>query len=349
MDERFFEEYTQFLLSAIPSAHTASGGREVKCRCFYCPDSKVLSHSHFYISIPSTKEEPSKYYCQKCGECGIVTHNTLLDWGIWSDDIALKLINHNKHIKISANNNKLTIYRLANDIISDNNVSQYKLAYINDRLGTNYTYEDLKNLKIVLNLGDIIKRNGISRLTRDVNIVDQLDKNFIGFISIDNAFLNMRRLCDEGLVYKSIDKRYINYNIFGKMDTSQRFYTIPTKVDITKGPVNIHIAEGPFDILSIYENVRHREPGVYTSIGGANYLGVILYMIEVIKLPWVEVHIYPDNDSVGSNSKMKYVHRVLQGLNIPMYIHRNTYPNEKDFGVRSEHIREQITDMQEIV
>jgi len=349
MDNSFFQEYYQFLLSSIPTAKSASGGREVKCRCFYCPDSKTLSHSHFYISIPSSKDEPSKYYCQKCNERGYVTHNTLLDWGIWDDDIAIKLINHNKGIKYKSNNNRLEIYRLINTPAEVNEISQYKLNYINNRLGTSYTYNNLKDLKIVLNLHEILNRNNISRYTRDINIVDQLDKNFIGFISIDNAFLNMRRLCDEGLVYKTIDKRYINYDIFGKFDTSQRFYTIPTKVDITNGPIKIHIAEGPFDILSIYENVRHREAGVYTSIGGANYLGIVLYMIETVKLPWVEVHIYPDNDNVGSTYKMKYVYNVLHNLNIPMYIHRNVYPGEKDFGVSVDHIQEQIINMQEVI
>ena len=349
MEDNFFQDYYQFLLSAIPSAKSASGGKEVKCRCFYCPDSKTLSHSHFYISIPQTKDEPSKYYCQKCGEMGYVTHNTLLDWGIWNDDIAVSLINHNRGVKYQSKGNKLQIYRLINNITSENDLSDYKLHYINNRLGTNYSYKDLRDLKIVLNLLDVLNYNHISKYTRNDNIIDQLDKNFIGFVSIDNAFLNMRRLCDEGLVYKNIDKRYINYDIYGKFDTSQRFYTIPTKIDVSYGPIKINIAEGPFDILSIYENVRHREPGIYTAIGGANYLGVILYMIETVKLPWVEVHIYPDNDNIGSDKKMKYIHSILSNLSIPMYVHRNIFPGEKDFGVRSDHINEQITDMQIII
>lgn len=347
MGDNFSKDYTQFLLSTIPTAKVASGGREVKCRCFYCPDSKDPKHSHFYISIPEGGQ-PSKYYCQKCGSRGFVTHNTLLDWGVWDDQVALELIEYNKTVKIQSSNNRLKIYRLINQLPRDNDISKFKLGYINSRLGTNYTYDDLVNLKIVLNLGDLLNSNHIEKLTRTNNIVDQLDINFLGFISIDNAFVNMRRLCDEGLVYKGIDKRYINYDIFSKDDTSQRFYTIPTQVDIFQIPIKIHIAEGPFDILSIYENVRHREPGVYTSIGGSNYMGVIMYMIETLKLPCVEVHIYPDNDNIGNNRKMMFIYKHLKDLNINMYMHRNTYPGEKDFGVSPDHIQEQIVNMKEI-
>ena len=342
MEDNFFQDYYQFLLSTIPSAKSASGGKEVKCRCFYCPDSKTLSHSHFYISIPQTKDEPSKYYCQKCGERGYVTHNTLLDWGIWNDDIAVSLINHNRGVKYQSKGNKLQIYRLINNITSENDLSDYKLHYINNRLGTNYSYKDLRDLKIVLNLLDVLNYNHISRYTRNENIIDQLDKNFIGFVSIDNAFLNMRRVCDEGLVYKTIDKRYINYKLYDKFDTSERFYTIPSSVNLNgKERVPVHIAEGPFDILSIY-NLRNRAPGIYTSIAGSNYRGIAMYFLENYKLPYTELHYYPDNDKHGKTHNIQKIAEYLKPTRIPVYVHRNTYPGEKDFGVKPDHISETI-------
>ena len=139
-----------------------------------------------------------------------------------------------------------------------------------------------------MNLKDLLRENHINNLTRDINIVDQLDINFLGFISIDNAFLNMRRLCNPGCVYSSIDKRYINYKIYDKFNTSQRFYTIPTTIDLaTPNRIKIHIAEGPFDILSIYTNIRKGEPGIYTSVAGSNYIGVILYLLENIKITFI--------------------------------------------------------------
>lgn len=341
-----YDQYRTFLNNIIPTAKIVSGGSHINCRCFYCSDSKNPKSAHFYISIPSNENEPSLYYCQKCHASGVVTYKTLLEWGIYDPDIATDLINHNKKCSIKSGNNKYyqnIIYKISNKHTTENDISQYKLNYINSRIGTNLSYQDLRDLKIVLNLKDILLENHIEKLTRNESIVDQLSNNFLGFLSVDNAFLNMRRICDEGLVYKTIDKRYINYKLFDKFDTSQRFYTVPTTVDLLQQePVKLHIAEGPFDILSVYLNCRHREPGIYTSVGGSNYLGIIYYFLENYKLPYVEVHIYPDNDQYGSNNQMNYIYNYLNSIGMEMYVHRNQYPNEKDFGIHPSHIKETV-------
>ena len=174
--------------------------------------------------------------------------------------------------------------------------------------------------------------------------MEQLNNNFLGFISIDNSFVNMRRLCDEGKVIDTIDKRYVNYKIYDKFDTSNRFYTIPTKIDLCSPErLKIHIAEGPFDILSIYTNLRNREPGIYTSIAGSNYLGITFYMLNTFKIPYFELHYYPDNDESGSNEVMNKIVRYIKPFNCPIFIHRNIYPGEKDFGVPMSRITERIS------
>ena len=153
----------------------------------------------------------------------------------------------------------------------------------------------------------------------------------------------MRRICDKGLVHQSIDSRYINYEIFDKFDNSERFYTIPTQIDLLDPrPIKLHIAEGPMDTLSTYLNLRHKESGIYTSIAGSNYYGQVIYFLNMYKLINVEIHIYPDNDESGSNKKMEYIANNLRKLNLPIYIHRNLYPGEKDFGVPLNRIQESI-------
>ena len=340
------EQYAQFLLQRIPTAKKASGGRVINCRCFYCPDSQDPRSKHFYISIPQSNDEPSYYYCHKCHASGVVTYKKLIEWDIYDEQIALDLEKHNKNCSRYSSNKKYfdqSIYRLQNQYISDTKISQIKLQMLNRRLGCQFTFNELKELKIVLNLNDLLQSNYIRNLTRDPNIVSQLDANFIGFISIDNAFLNMRRMCEEGKVYKSIDKRYINYKIFDKFDSSERFYTIPAKLDLTcPQRIKIHVAEGPFDILSIYKNLRNKEPGIYTSIAGSNYLGIAIYFLTKFRLPYVEFHYYPDNDQYGSNQAMMKVANFLRPTGFPFYIHRNLYPGAKDFGVFPDHIQESI-------
>ena len=341
------EAYKDYLLSVIPRSRLVSGNKEILCRCFECPDSSNINNAHFYISIPQSEDDPSLYHCFKCNCRGIVTYNKLIEWGIYNEDIATALIDHNNKCSSSIKNSKyfsFSKFNLRKFVTREEEISALKLSYINRRLSTSFTFKDLENLKIVLNLYDVINSNRLG-ITRDKNITDQLDINFLGFISIDNSFVNMRRLVDEGKVYKSIDKRYINYKLVDKFDTSQRFYTVPTSVDLLMYPLKIHIAEGPFDILSIYENVRQREPGIYSSIAGGNYLGSIMYFLNTFKIPYAEIHVYPDNDNVGSNGKMRYIANILKPLGYRLFVHRNLYPNEKDFGVRKENIKEGIIEL----
>lgn len=340
------EQYEAFLLSSIPTASKAGGGKVINCRCFECPDSKNPSSKHFYISIPQSNDEPSLYYCHKCHCSGVVTYKKLIEWGIYDEGIAIELVNHNKNCSTKSVNDKYykrTLYQLRNMATSDTENSRIKLKMISDRLGYPFTYDELNRLKIVLNLNDLLSQNHITKLSRNPQIVSQLDANFIGFISIDNAFLNMRRMCDEGKVFESIDKRYINYKIFNKFDTSERFYTVPTEIDLTKPQrTKIHIAEGPFDILSIYKNVRKEEEGIYTSIAGSNYMGIAMYFLSMFQLPYVEFHYYPDNDKYGSNQNMIKIANLLKPINAPFYIHRNMSIGEKDFGVSPDRIKESI-------
>ena len=86
--------------------------------------------------------------------------------------------------------------------------------------------------------------------TRYPNIIDQLDHGFLGFLSYDNAFINMRNLDIVKDIYEGINRRYINYNIFNKYDNTNKFYVIPTNINM-EYPIKLHIAEGPFDALSI--------------------------------------------------------------------------------------------------
>ena len=72
----------------------------------------------------------------------------------------------------------LFIYKYKN-----NEISEFKLNYINNRLGTNLNYNDLRKLKIILNLYDVIEENHINKLTRERFIVDQLNINFFYYIN----------------------------------------------------------------------------------------------------------------------------------------------------------------------
>ena len=339
-------DYKTFLLNTIqPWAKEASGGREINCRCFYCPDSKTRSKGHMYIKIPQSENDVSTFYCQKCKTTGIVTSKTLMDWDIYDSSIASEIAKYNKDVLNKPQNRMFRdydIYKINNVTPKDSKLSRFKLAYINNRLGTNLTYQDCVNLKIILNLKDIIIVNKL-KYTRYDQIVDALDIGFLGFLSFDNAFINMRNLDILENPHESINKRYINYNLVGKFDNTCRFYTIPTTINLlslSNQPLQLHIAEGSFDILSIYLNLRKNPNAIYTAIGGSGYKGILKYFISKLRLPNLEIHIYPDSDI--SRDQMIDAARYVQIFGYNLYIHRNTFPGEKDFGVPINKINDSI-------
>ena len=59
-------------------------------------------------------------------------------------------------------------------------------------------------------------------------------------------------------------------------------------------------------------------------------------------MPDIELQLYPDNDAQGNNTKMERLINDIPDRNIPIYIHRNIYPGEKDFGVPISRIKEVI-------
>lgn len=332
------EEYKNFLLSSISGSRVASGGREILCRCRYCSDSKNPRHAHFYISIPQSEEDPSFFNCYKCHSGGIVTNKTLIEWGIYDADMGIQLTLHNKNIMRNPKNKMKfmdnTIYNIRYNDITIDDLSKYKLNYINERLGLNLSFDDCLRLKIVINLDDILRQNNLSG-TRDGRVLDMLDSSFIGFLSVDNAFINMRKITDKELPF-GLNKRYVNYNMFNKMDNTHRFYVIPTTYDLRK-PIKLHLSEGPFDNLGILFNLNNGviNNDIYSSIGGSAYKGIIKYFINTLKLPNLVINYYPDAEI--DQHLLLDIADVLKPFNYPFNIIRNDI--SKDFGVRKEEMK----------
>jgi len=340
MHNEFKSELIQAILNTDKFAKLVSGNKEILTRCKFCPDSSNMNHAHMYIST-GQNDEPIYFYCHKCNTTGIVTHKRLLEWGIYDVNLGSNLINYNKDVLKLSKNKRFKdseIYKLNNSFISNNNLSKVKLDYINNRLGLNLTYNDLLDNKIVLNIKDLLYSNNITEYTRKEYIIDELNSMFLGFISQDNAFINMRNLFINK-TSKLLQKRYINYNIFNKFDNTLRFYTIPTNIDLSK-QIKIYIAEGPFDILSIkYNLVKDINNSIFSAICGSSYINAIKHFITM-GLINIEFHIYID---LGIPD---YIVRLIRDkliiFNNPVYIHTNIYPGEKDMGVRKERITERI-------
>lgn len=339
-----------YLINNIPGARLVSGGKEVLTRCPRCGDSRNPRNAHFYIGL-GDENIPPMYHCKKCDEGGVFTFEKLRWFDIYDSNFGLSLNTYIKNFNSKLGNkiNMFTgIYNIKHSRITQDQLTFSKLKYINDRLGLNLTLEDIVSKKIVLNLSDIIMENNITNFTRSPDVMKTLDDSFIGFLSYDNGFLNMRNLNPNNDGF--LGKRYINYNIFNKIDNSKRYYILPTNVDLLR-PVTIHIAEGPFDILSIYYNlVRNDDNNIYCSIGGKSYLNCIKFLFENLGLINVSINIYIDSDI--KDETMVQLKRYLEPFQIPIFIHRNRYivsesrygdiVYEKDYGVPANRIKDTI-------
>ena len=328
-----------------------SGGKDIVIKCKYCNDKS----GHMYVWLPN-EEHPAIFHCVRCDTSGLLTSSKLIEWGINNPEVLVELASMNKHALSLSQNRKYKdrdVYYLNNNYIRNDKLSEAKLNFINYRLGYTLTYQDLLDNKIVLNLYDLIESNKITKLTRYPNICDQLDQSFLGFISVDNAYINMRNLRKGKIGIKSLEKRYINYNIFEKFDSTEKFYVCPTTIDIRSlEPIHLRISEGPFDILSVKYNLMNGEThnNIYAAILGSSYYSIVRYFMVKLGITNIVIHIYKDSDVL--QSYFYDMADILRPYNIQIYLHENVKQGKdlfgkdiKDFGVPRDLIEERVIEL----
>lgn len=345
-----FKQRMTMLLKQLPDAKLASGGSEIVLRCRYCGDSQ-RNHSdrHMYVKLPDYKT-PMLYNCYRanCRAKGIVTYDKLIQWGIdLTDEDIQDIINYNKNV-LKMDNNKILrdrdIYILNNRYINKDKLEFYnkKISYINNRLGTSLTHEDLKQLKITLDVLETINENNLG-LNMELWKLNILSNNSIGFITQDNVYAVCRNIYHDSNQNNDIKNfRYMKYKLHNILnDNRESFYIIPTNINIDQ-TVKIYLSEGTFDILSIYFNIPNNySNSIYCAVLGAGYERAVKYFISTLKLINIEFHFYLDND-MDTNKLNRLLYK-LRPYEFNIYFHHNTFGNEKDFGVSKDKIIDTCT------
>lgn len=333
------DELKEWLLYNLEDAKIVSGGKQIAARCHNCDD----HGRHLYIGPFDDSDRPISYQCKRCPRQfeGIVNKDFLDRYRTVSaapeevNDIS-KLSHSGRSRSKSIGKNKT--YNVNRSLITDGNLSRQKLSIINKRLGLNLSYQDCIDNKIVLNLLDIYRGNQwIKNFTRHENIVTQLDKYFIGFLSRTNASLNMRNLVyQKKSLYEALDKKYINYNLFNETPEND-FLILPVSIN-TMLPISVHIAEGPFDVLGIKYNVVGPDvPNqIYIAGRGKAYDKIVFFLLNTYGFVNLSLNYYPDKDV--SNCEIQRIIEVFKPYGFSQTIYRNVYGNEKDFGVPRDHI-----------
>lgn len=341
-----FEDLKAYII-AEKMGRKAAGGTQCTMRCPYCGDSRDPRNRHLYIGPDKRNNYVLSHHCFLCDAGGPITPKFFRDIDCYEMELIQEVIAYNnsvkrrnKYSKRDAVERRMTFHPIITEV--DNMESFDKLKYINDRLGTNLTFADISQNKIILNLNRYLKDNHIGSTTRYPAIMNELSKNCIGFLSVDNSHVIMRTIVDPKTLHHTIARRYNNYAIFTTPNL-YLYYVIPGKVDATK-PITINIAEGPFDILSVYYNiVQDKTNHIFAAAAGkAQYRGLIKYIFTVIGIPpyLVNIQLYCDSD-VDINDLIK-LKNDLTKLKVPMTVHKNCMEGEKDFGVPLNRIVDKV-------
>jgi hypothetical protein len=260
---------------------------EFQIRCKSCGDSRDSSHAHLYIS----KKEPYAWHCKICDIAGsAMTVKFLRDNKIYDLD-GIEFANNNE--KKFMRGLKIKKLRLTNGqpltTIPRYGYGMRKLQYLNDRIGVQFTEDDVPRLRIITNFKEFLKFNKIDKLSYHEQDVDDIHRNYLGFLSADGSFITFRDVSGKY-------QRYIDYQIFPNA-VSDRTYRIATEVDLLNPSISVVMAEGIISLLGAIHHCEKPKTGnvIYSACQGKGFGGIIN---NIVKLGFLkqDVTIYSDND-----------------------------------------------------
>lgn len=341
MDIIELKEQIIYQLSTLPVYLPSSTGVQHVVRCPYCGDSNNPSHGHFSIKIDRSDNSEMLYRCLKCGASGLFGSDIMDDLGLNVDaDLHSTLNRFTRNVITKSRNYSGKVNSYIIPPVIDNYVYRSKLDYINNRLGINLTYDDAPKYKIILSIRSFLIINDLHELPGLNNHqIDILERYYVGFLSKNNNTITFRNI-------GNIGKRYLKYKIMVNNMNPDNFYNIPKSTEFMyTNDIDINIAEGIFDILSVKYNVREdfNDEAYYFAICGYGYGAILRFLIYSGFTTGLNVHIYSDKDKSDDGYVKDVVNnpRIRPWIN-SLSIHRNFYPGEKDFGVPKDKINEKI-------
>lgn len=312
-------ELLEEILRCSP-VHRKINAEQYRIRCPICGDSKKdPNDSHCYLKCSYDPNEPILYNCFLCNSSGRVSK--------WF----LDKLGANKKVIESVSNqhyNRLSSIKDTNvEIITgDPRLNSPQTNYIQDRLGSGFTYEDYDRFKIVWNM------KNISKYIRDERILNTLpnNKDSISFISDDKTVMMTR-------TFKSSENDHQWRKIRILPGEHYSYYLIKSTLDLfTKETLVLNIAEGIFDIISVYRNYNDGPNSIYLAALGSDYISALDFAImKGIIGSNVLVKIYIDQ---GINEKLLFESlKKYKWMFDSIYVYKNIIG--KDVGVRLEDIK----------
>ena len=249
-------------------------------RCPICGDSNEHpDHTHCYIKCGYDPNEPLLYKCFLCNSKGKVDKWFLKQLGI-TDKSILDLVSDVKYNKIGS------IKQSDPGILTgDVNLNSKQVEYIESRLGKGLTAEDYDKFKIVWDLNNIY-----DLVSNKVKNTLPNNTDSISFLSDDKSTLIIRTMKENS----SERWRKVRLN----NSDNRIFYTIKSMVNLfSQDKIYVNIAEGIFDVLSIYKNFNTGNDSAYIATLWIDNIGAMDYaMMKGFVGSNVIVKIYIDSN-----------------------------------------------------
>lgn len=306
--------------------------RHIIVRCPYCGDSvKNRNHGHFYIEL----KPPFQWYCQRCYlGSPVMTTKTMTDLDLTHPDINVNIVKLNKKFK-GKFNPKHKFNSKSNIKLNKNNreYDQFKYDYFNSRFGLNLSREEINDkYKVVTSFLEFKDLNKLYLDSYGTQIINTLDKDYIGFLSTDGTHLVNRDVTGHH------EKRYHNFKIDENNPFGHKFYTIKTDLDIMSEKIKIVMTEGVFDIIGVYNHIyggiSPNTSTVFAAAAGKGYPQVIEHFMNLGFLD-IDIEIYSDQDLKENFFKKLKKNNILM-RDKKITLHYNTL--DKDYGVTKDKI-----------
>lgn len=290
-----------------------------RIRCPLCGDSqKDFNHAHCYIKCSEDPSEPLLYYCFRCNSHGRVNAKFLEKLNVKPELISM--IGKQKY-------NRIGVFTKANVniVCGDPIISSPQMAYIEHRLGKGFNENDLNRFKIVWDMNNV-RQHVKERVAHAL----PTNHSSISFLSDDMSML-ITRTFEENAEESQWNKQ----KLF--VSPNKSFYTIKSAVDLfTPDTITVNIAEGIFDVLSIFKNFCESPADIFIATLGSNYISAVDYAISKGFIGSnVILKIYIDWE-VDERS-LRYGLKKYKWLFREIHIYRNVL--YKDVGVRLDRIK----------
>lgn len=276
--------------------------KEYVTRCPFCGDSsKDMNKGHLYLKINMEDNSSIIYHCFKCEASGVLGEDSLSAFGIDDPNLKSNIITLNKTSdkysqQLMLQQQKMLSFDYEIPPIKRNE----KVAYIENRVGKTLSDEDLQEMKLVCSFRDFLIHNNIKNIMCNNYMATMINQYYVGFLSFGNSHILFRDITNTQKI------RWIKYPITPESKQNRIFYSTQLSISrMTTDPVNINLAEGILDIISVKHNLGYSSTNdINIAVSGKSYDKILLFLIDMGFVGSnVSVNIFSDNDAQYNHKK----------------------------------------------